>query len=145
MKDIELLDILFQYMYNNSELLYYERAFREAGIDENQITIQLLFKLNRLLKASGFVNETNKMVEGFPEGLKLNSEGMNMLLEYGSYGKYLKEKRKEKKREQNLKEMKIRKIQIGIIIALIAGFAGIVLSEPVQKVLKLLLGWIQGN
>ena len=66
MKDIELVDTLFQYMYNNGELLYYERAFRESGIDDKQITIQLIFKLNRLLMASGLVEETNKRVEGYP-------------------------------------------------------------------------------
>ena len=139
MKDIELLDILFQYMYNNGELLYYERAFREAGIDENQITIQLLFKLNRLLKASGFVNETNKRVEGFPEGLKLKSEGMNMLLEYGSYGKYLEEKRKEKKREQKIKKSTIQLNYATIIISMGTFIGGILLSNQAKALWKLFL------
>ena len=139
MKDIELVDILFQYMYNNNELLYYERALSEAGVDDRLITLQLVFKLNKLLKASGFVEEINKMVENHPVGLKLNNEGVNMLLEYGSYENYLKEKRKEKKQDFDYKRLKINQLKVSIFIALVTAISTILLSDILKWIYKLLL------
>ena len=138
MKDIELLEILFRYMYDNGEVLYYERALRESGVDENLLTLPLVFKLHKLLLASGLVKEIAKFVEDHPIGLTLNDEGMNMMLQYGSYGHYLKEQQDEKKQELNYKKIKIKQIKINIIIAVISVIVTILLSGLLKQLLQLL-------
>ena len=114
MKDIELVDVLFRYMYDNGELLHYKIPLLEAGVDEDEINIQLLQKLNSLLKASGFAEVTNKKIENHPSGFKLNNEGVNMMLLFGSYENFLKEKQKEKTEITDEKEMERKNLDLDI-------------------------------
>jgi len=139
MKDIELVDVLFSYMYEKDELIYYRRALSESGVNDGTITPDLIFRLHGLLKSSGFVEEINKMVENHPVGLKLNGAGYQMMLKYGSYGKYLKEKRKEKNREQNVKKSTIRLNYATMIIAVATFIGGILLSNQVKALWRLFL------
>jgi hypothetical protein len=145
MKDVDFLEILFRYMYNNGEALYYERVFRELGMEDDKINIQLLFRLHRLLKSTGLVDELNKKVENQPSALQLNDDGYQMMIKYGSYKEYLKSAMRDEELERNLKKIKMRQIQVGIIVAIVTCIVTLLLSEPIKKISKLLLDWIQAS
>ena len=139
MKDIELLDKLFRYLYDNGEIKSYDDVMRECGFNENQINEKEILKFQRLLVSSGFVTETNKRYENNPFSITLNDSGINMIIEYGGFNKYLKQKRKEKAREQNVKQSTIRLNYATIIISMGTFIGGVLLSNPVKELWKILL------
>ena len=142
MKDIDLLEILLQYMYKNGEVLYYERAFRESGIEED-IDIQTIFRLHALLKSTGMIDVLPKLVENHPEAIKLNSEGYAMMLMHGSYTEYLNAKNKPEKLDQKLKRSTIWLNYTNLAIGLLSFIAGVCLSELTKKLWQELLSFFQ--
>jgi len=145
MKDIELIDKFFRYLYDNGSIKYYEKVMRECGFNENLINEREILKFQRLLVSSGFVNETNIRVGDGPFAVKINDAGSKMIIEYGSYEKYLDSIKREKILERKLKEAKLKEIKVAIFTAVLAIIATLFLSEPIKIVWKIFLQWIQGN
>jgi hypothetical protein len=139
MKDIDLLDILFDYMYNKGDLMYIESALIDAGVPDSQITCKLMLKLHGLLNASGFVKELNRKIENHLPGLSLNADGLMMMLKYGNYSHSLKAIEKNEKAEQNIKKSTIRLNYATMIASLSAFTGGVLLSSPVKALWRLFL------
>ena len=62
-----------------------------------------------------------------------------MMLQYGNYKNYLKEKQNEKKQEQSIKKSTIRLNYATIIVSIGTFIGGILLSNPIKELWKLLL------
>jgi len=113
MKDIELLDIIFNDLYLNNSCKDLSKVILEkTGIE---ITSEKCFQIFNLILSTGFVKELHWSVGPHRE-IMLNAEGNQMMLLHGSYSAYIDSKKlekekvtEEKKLEKKIWNWKLRK------------------------------------
>jgi hypothetical protein len=151
MKDIELLDIIFSYLYAKNGCEDIQKTVSETnGI---KISADECLRLFKLIISTGFVKELN-YVYGPHIAIVLNDSGYQMMLQHGSYSAFVNSKKKEKDRiadekylEQKNLELEVDKKTIErkykpweITFAIIGGLCAlIVLIEYVIKAIKWLV------
>lgn len=136
--DDQLKSLILEALHRIPDKLSIRKSILEPlGIDIELHTIAICEK--QLIK-EGLIIEVSP---GDPDSIvEITTEGYNAIEFYGNYLAYKKEQEKLFKSRKNLEylhEKNIRLNNINIIIGIISFIAGILLSDPIKNILKLLM------
>jgi len=95
MKDIELIDIVFDYLYANNSCQDISKAILEKT--GKQLSNDECFHIFKLIESTDFVDELSWSC-GPHRAIKLNDSGYQMMLQQGSYSAFIESGKQEKEK-----------------------------------------------